>query len=76
MSDTPKLLCGQQPYHPLVNAFHVMAAMLQGRQPFRQLIGVDEGHKQYSLKCLSTDLRARPKVQEVVAFIEAELRKF
>ncbi|KAG2753099.1 kinase-like protein [Suillus brevipes Sb2] len=73
---TLQLLCGQQPYHPLVHAFHVMAAMLQGRQPFRQLIGVDEGHKQYSLKCLSTDLGARPKVQEVVAFIEAELRKF
>lgn len=71
-----QLLCGQQPYYPLVDVLRVMAAIVKGREPFRQLTGVDEGHKQYSLRCLSTDLGARPKVQEVVAFIEAELRKF
>jgi hypothetical protein len=75
MSDTQKLLCGQQPYFPLVDALRVMAAIIKGREPFRQLAGVDEGHKQYLLTCMSTDLNARPKIQEVVAFIEAELQK-
>jgi hypothetical protein len=75
MSDTPKLLCGQQPYFPLVQAFHVIGAILGGRKPFRQLTGVDEGNKQYWLKCLSTDFNARPKIQEIVAFIETELQK-
>jgi hypothetical protein len=77
MSDTPKILCGHKPYFPLKQAAHVIGAVTQGRKPFRdrQLTGVDEGNKQYWLKCLSTDLNARPKIKEVVAFIEAELRK-
>lgn len=70
-----QLLCGQQPYFPLKHAFHVMAAMLAGREPFCQLTGVDEGHRKYWLKCLSTNFNARPKVQEIVAFIETELQK-
>ncbi|KAG1796464.1 kinase-like domain-containing protein [Suillus variegatus] len=70
-----QLLCGQQPYCSLVQAFHVIAAILGGRKPFRQLTGIDEGHKQYWLKCLSTNSNVRPKVQEIVAFIEAELQK-
>ncbi|KAG1785070.1 kinase-like domain-containing protein [Suillus plorans] len=70
-----QLLCGQQPYYSLVQAFHVIAAILGGRKPFRQLTGIDEGHKQYWLQCLSTNSNARPKVQEIVAFIEAELQK-
>ncbi|KAG1853432.1 kinase-like domain-containing protein [Suillus subalutaceus] len=70
-----QLLCGQQPFFPLMDALRVVAAILSGRQPFRQLTGVDEGHKQYWLKCLSTNFNARPKVQEIVAFIEAELQK-
>ncbi|KAG0701049.1 kinase-like domain-containing protein [Suillus ampliporus] len=70
-----QVLSGQQPYFPLVHAFHVMAAMLGGREPFRQLTGIDEGHKQYSLRCLSVNFNARPKVQEVLAFINAELQK-
>jgi serine/threonine protein kinase len=75
MSDTPKLLCGQQPYSPLADALHVVAAILSGRQPFRQLTGVDEGHRKYWLRCLSTNYKTRPKVQEIVAFIEAELQR-
>ncbi|KAG1778240.1 kinase-like domain-containing protein [Suillus placidus] len=72
-----QLLCGQQPYFPLVNALHVMTAIVRGREPFpvRQLTGVNEGYKRYSLRCLSTNFNARPKVQEIVAFIEAELQK-
>ncbi|KAG2339259.1 kinase-like protein [Suillus weaverae] len=72
-----QLLCGQQPYFPLVNALHVMTAIVRGREPFPvcQLTDVNEDYKQYSLRCLSTDFNARPKVQETVAFIEAELQK-
>ncbi|KAG2158602.1 kinase-like domain-containing protein [Suillus bovinus] len=71
-----QLLCGQQPYFWVLNAFHVMAAILRGRKPFRELTGIDEDQKQYWLECLSTDFNARPKVQEIVAFLEAEIRKF
>jgi serine/threonine protein kinase len=70
-----QLLCGQQPYSKLKNVFRVTAAIVKGKKPFHQLTNVDEGHKQYWLRCLSTDSNARPKVQESVAFIEAELRK-
>jgi serine/threonine protein kinase len=70
-----QLLCGQQPHSPLVDALHVVAAILSRRQPFRQLTGVDEGHRKYWLRCLSTNYKTRPKVQEIVAFIEAELQR-
>jgi hypothetical protein len=75
MPDTLKLLCGQQPYSKLTSVLRVTAALVKGKKPFHQLTNVDEGHKQYWLRCLSTDSNARPKVQESVAFIEAELRK-
>lgn len=71
-----QLLCGQQPYFPRENVFHVIAAILKGIEPFRQLIGVDEDHKRYWLKCLSKNFNARPKVQEIVTFIESKLQKF
>ncbi|KAG2140936.1 kinase-like domain-containing protein [Suillus bovinus] len=70
-----QLLCGQQPYFRLMQAFHVIAAIVGGRKPFGELTGVDEGQKKYWLKCLSTNVNARPKVQEIVAFIEAERKK-
>lgn len=70
-----QLLSGRQPYSHLRAALHVVAAVLGGRQPFRHLTDVDEGHREYWLKCLSTNFNARPKVQEIVAFIEAELQK-
>ncbi|KAG2041352.1 kinase-like domain-containing protein [Suillus americanus] len=60
----------------LQNVFHVIAAILKGIEPFRQLIGVDEDHKRYWLKCLSKNFNARPKVQEIVTFIESKLQKF
>lgn len=44
-------------------------------QPFRQLTSIDDGHKQYWQKCLSTDFNARPQVQETVAFIKVKLQK-
>ncbi|KAG1868009.1 kinase-like domain-containing protein [Suillus tomentosus] len=70
-----QLLCGQQPYCSLLQAIHVITAITRGRKPFRQLAGIDESHKQYWLKCLSTNSKARPKAQEIVVFIEAELQK-
>lgn len=75
MSDTPKLLCGQEPYFPLMNAFHVMTAIVRGKKPFGQLTGVDKGHGQYWLKCLSIESQDRPEVTGIVAFIETELQK-
>ncbi|KAG2339267.1 kinase-like protein [Suillus weaverae] len=71
-----QLLCGKQPYFEVETAFRVMAAIVRGREPFpdHQLTSVNEGYKRYSLRCLSTDFSARPEVQEIVAFIEAELQ--
>jgi hypothetical protein len=75
MSDTQKLLCGQKPYCRLENVLHVTTAINRRIKPFPQLAGVDEGHKQYLLTCLSVNFHARPKVQEIVAFIETQLQK-
>jgi hypothetical protein len=55
----------------------VVAAVLTGREPFHgELTDIDEGHKQYLLTCLSTDVGARPVlVQEIIEFIvEAKLQ--
>ncbi|KAG2140923.1 kinase-like domain-containing protein [Suillus bovinus] len=72
-----QLLCGEQPYIWKIQAIHVMAAIVRGGKPFKfdQLTGIDQGQKQYWLECLSTDSGARPKVQEIIAFIEAERQK-
>ncbi|KAG1904931.1 kinase-like domain-containing protein [Suillus fuscotomentosus] len=70
-----QLLCGQEPYFPLMNAFHVMTAIVRGRKPFGQLTGVDKVHEQYWLKCLSIESQDRPEVTGIVAFIETELQK-
>lgn len=75
MSDIPKLLSGQQPYSTLTNAFHIFGARFSGTEPFVHIVGVDEGHKRYSLKCLSVDANSRPKVHEILEFMKAELRK-
>jgi len=75
MSEIPKLLSGQQPYYTLTNAFHIFGARFGGIEPFVHIVGVDEGHKRYSLKCLSISANSRPKVQEIVEFTKAELRK-
>ncbi|KAG2134516.1 kinase-like domain-containing protein [Suillus clintonianus] len=65
----------QEPYFELVHVYHVMAAILKGTKPFHQLTGVDEGHEQYALRCLSANFGGRPSVQDIVAFIKAELKK-
>ncbi|KAG2134504.1 kinase-like domain-containing protein [Suillus clintonianus] len=69
-----QLLCEKEPYFELVHVYHVMAAKWKGTEPFCQLTGVDDGREQYSLRCVSADLNARPRVQEIVAFIKAELK--
>ncbi|KAG2047585.1 kinase-like protein [Suillus hirtellus] len=70
-----QLLCGQQPYSSVPQAIHVMAAILRGREPFGQLIGVDQVHQQYWLTCLSRQSKDRPEVSKVLKFIEIELQK-
>lgn len=70
-----QLLCGEQPYSWAAQAIHVITAMLRGRKPFGLLTDVDEDHKKYWLKCLSTECQHRPEVTGIVAFIEAELQK-
>lgn len=75
MSEIPKLLSGQQPYYTLRNEFHIFGARFRGIEPFVDIVGVDEAHKRYSLRCLSVNANSRPKVQEIVEFTKAELRK-
>ncbi|KAG1723667.1 kinase-like domain-containing protein [Suillus paluster] len=70
-----QLFSGQKPYFPLRDAYHIIAARIGGMAPFRQLTDIDEGHTQYLLRCLSVNFNARPKAQEIVAFIKAELQK-
>ncbi|KAG1813032.1 kinase-like domain-containing protein [Suillus variegatus] len=70
-----QLLCGQQPYSWVEQAIHVITAKLRGREPFSQFTDVDEDHKKYSLKCLSTECQDRPEVSKIVEFIEIELQK-
>jgi len=76
ISDMPKLLSGQQPYSWLSNVFHVCTARIRGTAPFGQVFGVDAGHMQYSLMCLSVDANTRPIVHEVLTFMTAELRRY
>ncbi|OAX38031.1 kinase-like protein [Rhizopogon vinicolor AM-OR11-026] len=70
-----QLLSGQQPYAILTNVFHIFGARFGGTEPFVHIVGVDDGHRRYSLRCLSAHVSSRPEVQEIVEFMKAELRK-
>ncbi|KAG0701066.1 kinase-like domain-containing protein [Suillus ampliporus] len=67
-----QLFCGHVPYRWLPQAFHVIAARAAGIEPFRQFTEVEEGHKEYSLKCISINVGDRPGASEIVEFLEAE----
>jgi len=68
-----QLLSGLQPYSWLKQAMHVMRARVEGTQPFSaiQIAGVEDYHKDYSLRCLSENLGDRPDVSGIVAFLAA-----
>ncbi|KAG1882469.1 kinase-like domain-containing protein [Suillus subluteus] len=65
-----QLLCGHVPYRWLMQPFHVIVARVSGIEPFRQITGVKEAHKEHSLKCLSVNPKDRPMAFEIVEFFE------
>ncbi|KAG1721984.1 kinase-like domain-containing protein [Suillus paluster] len=67
-----QLFCGHVPYRWLTQAFHVIAARVAGIEPFRQITDVEEGHKEYSLKCISVNVGDRPGASGIVEFLGAE----
>lgn len=72
-TDVVQLLSGLQPYSWLRQAIHVMRARVDGTQPFSaiQIAGVEDHHKDYSLRCLSENFEDRPDVSGIVAFLAA-----
>ncbi|KAG2134521.1 kinase-like domain-containing protein [Suillus clintonianus] len=67
-----QLFCGHVPYHWLTQAYHVIGARLSGTVPFRQFTDVEDGHKEYSLKCISVNVRDRPEASGIVDFLGSE----
>ncbi|KAG1844921.1 kinase-like domain-containing protein [Suillus subalutaceus] len=65
-----QLLCEHVPYRWLMQPFHVIVARVSRIEPFRQVTGVKEAHKEYSLKCLSVNPKDRPMAFEIVEFFE------
>lgn len=69
--DIMQLFSGQQPYFWLKQAMSVSAARIKGTAPFRvsQISHAEDYYKEYSLRCLSTDIRNRPDVSGIVKFL-------
>ncbi|KAG1845176.1 kinase-like domain-containing protein [Suillus subluteus] len=63
------LLYGHQPYHQLTTAFHIIAARVSGREPFRQITGLSEDLEQFAQQCLSTSSEQRPSISVVAEFV-------
>lgn len=64
-----QVFSGCQPYYPLVNSLHVVRAIVTGREPFRQLVGINEEFKQFAQLCLSKSMEHRPLVAKIVEFL-------
>ncbi|OAX33316.1 kinase-like protein [Rhizopogon vinicolor AM-OR11-026] len=69
-----QLFSGHQPYFWLTQAMHVIAARVGGTKPFpaRRIASVEDGHREYSLRCLSNDPGDRPYVSGIVEFLDQQ----
>jgi hypothetical protein len=72
-TDIAQLFSGHPPYSWLVHAMHVIAARVGGIEPFpaRRITGVEEGHKEYSLRCLSKNFEDQPGACGIVDLLGA-----
>jgi serine/threonine protein kinase len=68
-ADIMQVFSGRQPYAHCTNALAVMRAIVTGREPFRQLVGINEEFKQFAQLCLSGSMEHRPLVAKIVEFL-------
>jgi hypothetical protein len=73
-TDITQLFSGHPPYCWLAQAIHVITARVGGKEPFpaRRIASVEDGYKEYSLRCLSNNFRDRPGVSGIVDFLGAQ----
>ncbi|OAX32210.1 kinase-like protein [Rhizopogon vinicolor AM-OR11-026] len=69
-----QLFSGQLPYSWLKQANLVNAARVGGIEPFpaRQIASVKDGHKRYSLRCISNNSGDRPDVSGIMEFLDEQ----
>ncbi|KAG1870696.1 kinase-like domain-containing protein [Suillus subalutaceus] len=67
------LLCsGHAPYHSLISDFRVLAAVLRGQEPFREITGLEEDLKQLAQKCLSNSSECRPSASDIAELFRSK----
>ncbi|KAG2070504.1 kinase-like protein [Suillus decipiens] len=67
-----QLFFGNEPYRWLTQVYHIIVARVAGTEPFRQFAGVEDVHKEHSLKCISVRSGGRPVASAIVEFLGVE----
>ncbi|KAG2060086.1 kinase-like protein, partial [Suillus hirtellus] len=74
-ADIRQVFSGLQPYASFVEAFHVIAAVVMGREPFSQLApSINEEIERFAQLCLSRNMEYRPLVGEMVENIAKTMK--
>ncbi|KAJ8587875.1 kinase-like protein [Rhizopogon salebrosus TDB-379] len=67
-----QVLYGKQPYWWLRSPIHVVAAKYQGMEPINSSIRIQPHHLEFMRQCWSAESTARPSVEGVLTFLQAE----
>ncbi|KAJ8586613.1 kinase-like protein [Rhizopogon salebrosus TDB-379] len=67
-----QVLYGKQPYWWLRSPIHVVAAKYQGMEPINSSIQIQPHHLEFMRRCWSAESTARPSVEDVLTFLQAE----